>query len=131
MNFTFVKTESETYALYLSVVVYLIVISIIISRYLKIIRTKKQDEATYKLKKRRPIILGLILLFICSMVHVVLYFTMSNLLPDKINSVAAYRSDYFITILITFVLFVIFMGFGFYLKGNSTLPKQQGPVTGV
>jgi hypothetical protein len=51
MDYSFIKTEAEGYALYLSALCYLAAIVIVLTRYLKIVRNKKLDDRTRRLKK--------------------------------------------------------------------------------
>lgn len=41
------------------------------------------------------------------------------------------RSGYFITIGVEYLMFGLLMMVNFWLKGTTTLPMQQGPVSGV
>lgn len=131
MDYSFIKTEAEGYALYLSALCYLAAIVIVLTRYLKIVRNKKLDDRTRRLKKRNGRVLALISMFICSLIHVMLFLIFFESFPDKLNPDATPRTSYYFSILLTMLVFSFFMWFGMFLKGTSTLPKHEGPVTGV
>lgn len=131
MTYTFLKTEAEGYALYASVFCYFVVIAIVLTRYLKIIRNKKTDDKTVRAKKRKVRVLAVVGLLTCALIHASLFLIFSELFPDKSNPGLAPRTSYYFSILLTLAVFSFFMWFGMYLKGTSTLPKHQGPVSGV
>ena len=131
MEYTFLKTEAEGLALYAAALFYLIGIVIVLSRYLKIIRNKKLEAHIARKKKRKVYTLGLIVVVLCALIHTALFFTFFELIPDKNYAESIPRTSYLISIIITMTVFTAALIFGIYLKGTSTLPRQDGPVTGV
>lgn len=131
MEYAFLKTEAEGYALYASVLCYFAAIIIALTRYLKITRSKKLNDKTAKAKKRKVYLLAIACLLICALIHTFLFLLFVELIPDHLNPGSIPRTSYYVSILLTLVVFSFFMWFGMYLRGTSTLPKQQGPVSGV
>lgn len=131
MDYSFIKTEAEGYALYISILCYLAVITMVLTRYLKIIRNKKLDDNLLRLKKRNVKGLAVIGMLICALIHIMLFLIFCESFPDKLNPDAIPRTSYYFSILLTMMVFSFLMWFGMYLKGTSTLPKHEGPVSGV
>ena len=104
---------------------------IIISRYLQIIRNKKLDNKTAERKKRKVYLLTFLSLIFCAGIHAILYNVLFGIVEEEPLTSPFKRDSYYLSILITMSVFGLLIWFGMYLKGTSTLPKHQGPVTGV
>ena len=131
MDYSFLKTEAEGYAFYTSVLCYLTALVIVLTRYLRIVRNKKLDDKTLRSKKRTVRIVAVVGLLTCALIHTSLFLIFFEVFPDKLNPDSIPRRSYYVSILLTMLVFSFFVWFGMYLKGTSTLPKHQGPVTGV
>ena len=131
MAFEFLKTEVEGYAFYAAVVVYITIVVIFLNRFLKLIRDKNENPKTVILKKKRIYLLAGLCLITGALIHLGLFYLFFELFPPRQISAVQPRQSYNLSILITFLAFVILFLFGFYLRGNSTMPKQDGPVSGV
>jgi len=131
MDYTFLKTDAEGYALYASVFCYLAAITIVLTRYLKIIRNKKLDEKIVRSKTRKVRVCAVLGILIYAILHIFLFLIFFELFPDEKNFDSIPRTSYYFSILLTMAVFSFFMWFGMYLRGTHTLPKHQAPATGV
>ena len=131
MEFEFLKTEVEGYALYAAVAVYLTGIVLILSRYLKIIRNRDLNKEILKNKKKKIYLIGFFGMVLCAMIHAALFHIFFASIPPETFLDSELRTSYYFSILLTFMVFLIVLIFGFYLRGTTTLPKHKGPVTGV
>lgn len=131
MEYSFLETKAEGYALYASVLCYLLTIVIVLTRYLKVLRNKKLDDQTRKSKKRKVYFYAILGLLVCGIIHTALFHIFFGMFPERGLQHLNIRPSYYISIVITLAVFSFFMWFGMYLRGHTTLPKHQGPVTGV
>lgn len=131
MNFQYLKTEAEGAALFASGICYLILISVVMLRYVKLLRNKHLTDEICRAKQRTLSYRAIMGLCICALFHVVFFAIFFKLMPEKSYLSQPPRNDYYWSILVTFFFFSLVMWFGFFLKGSSTLPKQEGPTSGV
>lgn len=131
MPYKFLLTEPEGAAFYLSILCYITVITIALTYYLPLLRDKKMPPETVNVKTRKIRLRATLGCFITAGLHCVLFLLFFQVFPDKLNPETPPRTSYFISIALTFLFFFALLRFGFYLKGTSTLPKQDGPVSGV
>ena len=131
MDYQFLKTEVEGYALYAAVAVYFAAIVIVLTRYLKIIRDKNIAPEEKTSKKKKIYLIGFFGMVLCALIHAALFHIFFESIPPETFLDSELRTSYYISIALTFGVFLIVLIFGFYLRGTTTLPKHEGPVTGV
>jgi Na+-driven multidrug efflux pump len=131
MELAFLETEGEALAFFMAATYYVGVMFHIQSRYLNLLKQKnagkkKRKQNVGKLKRR-----GLSLLLVGPVIHFILYWIFFDVFLTDRGNTPEWRNQYLMWIGITFIGFVLGLLFNFYLKGTSTLPTQDGQVTGL
>lgn len=127
MTFTFLQEEFESLLLFATAPVYFIIIGILQSKNLKILKELKRkstgdtvkSKLTKDLRKLKRLIPVFMLIGIT--IHLAAYICFVN---DE------FRSGYFISMIIIYVIYVLIARVNFYLKGAGVL-KDIGGFNGL
>ncbi len=131
MEISFLETEGETFALFMSAVYYVVVMFHIHDKYLKLLKQPKAKEKSNQQKIRKLYLRAFLLFLIGPVIHFILYALFYDVFPLENEEIPKWRNQYLIMIGITFIGFCLASLFNFYRKDATTLPTQDGPVTGV
>lgn len=131
MTYKFIQSDAEGYAFGIVLFLYLFVLAVVLSKTASLQRNKKVTEVKRKQKIGRLIKIGIVALVGCAAIHWGLYKYLLDYFPSEGYAQLPPRDNYYLSILLTLICaFVIFI-LGLYFKGNSTLPNQNGRVSGV
>lgn len=137
MDFIFLdhQREVEWLLFILAAPAYLLVMFLVQAKYLRILKWVLRSERvllsseqrarlanTSRSKTLRLQLLGYLGMLVVPLLHIGVYLLSAS---DDL------RPGYFVTIASECGLFALLMSVNFWLKGASTLPTQEGPVTGV
>jgi len=131
MELAFLETEGEALAFFITAIYYVGVMFHVQTRYLNLlkhknVRKRKREQTVKKLKWR-----GVCLLLVGPAIHFILYWIFYDVFLTDRGNTPEWRNQYLLWIGITFIGFVLGMLINFYLKGTSTLPTQDGQVSGL
>lgn len=127
MTFTFLQEEIESLLLFVTAPIYLTIIGLLQSRNLKALKIitqkrKSDSEKSVALKKiKRLKRLTPLLMLIGLSFHILIYIIFSS---DQI------RNGYFISMIIMYLIYVLFALINFFLKGAGIL-KDIGNFNGL
>jgi len=127
MTFTFLQEEIESLLLFVTAPIYLAIIGLLQSRNLKALKIitqkrKSDSEKSVALKKiKRLKRLTPLLMLIGLSFHILIYIIFSS---DQI------RNGYFISMIIMYLIYVLFALINFFLKGAGIL-KDIGNFNGL